>query len=144
MRKFFDPAPARLVAVLAVLLLAGAGAALAQSRGTEAVPTLTFPRGRKTVTVSGSVQQPHGEGDMHNDGADRYLLEYSAGQRVTFDLTSEGNRAVFSIAKVDSDAGGLPVLATRWTGKLPGTGSYRVTVLAREGSARYRLKVTLR
>ncbi|HKR02460.1 MAG TPA: hypothetical protein VJT09_17415 [Pyrinomonadaceae bacterium] len=133
-----------LAIVLAALMFGNAGTSRAQSRGTEIIRPIKFERGKRTATLTGSVQLPHGEGDMHNDGADRYELKYRAGQRVTFTLESEGNRAVFSISTYGPNGPNLPAQKTRWTGRLPASGDYLITVWTSEGAAKYTLHVSLR
>lgn len=142
MREFFKSKLPGVI-VFAALLIATPGVPLpAQSRGTEPIYEIKFAPGRRSATVSGSVQLPHGEGDMHNDGADRYSLHYRAGQRLTLKLESEGDRAVFSISRVDSGLPNLPTLKTLWSGRLPQSGDYYVTVWTEKGAARYTLKVS--
>jgi hypothetical protein len=139
-RKFSNSKLLRLV-TLAAFLLAALCAPMAQSRGTEPIHEIKFAHGKRSATVSGSVQLPHGEGDMHNDGADRYSFHYRAGERLTFSLESEANRAVFSISSMDSALANLPTLKTRWSGRLPASGDYYVTVWTEKGAAPYTLKV---
>lgn len=121
-------------------MLVSARGQLPQARGTEAIRTIEFAPGRTTAIVTGSVQLPHGEGDMHNDGADRYMLSYRAGQTVSFNLESEGRRAVFTISKENHELLGIS-LKTKWTGQLPEPGKYYVTVFTNVGTANYTLKV---
>ena len=145
MRRICTLTLPRLIVIAAFLLwMTSALPLLAQSRGTEAISPIKFAPGKKSAVVSGSVQLPHGEGDMHNDGADRYSFHYRAGQRMTFNLEAEGNRAIFTITRADSDLPNLPVSTTKWSGKLPKSGDYYVTVWTREGAANYTLKISLR
>jgi hypothetical protein len=141
-RKTFKLALLLTAAALAAFLTGTPRVTPAQSRGTEAVPEIKFEPGTSIAVVSGSVQLPHGLGDMHNDGADRYSLHYRAGQRLTFNLESEGGRAVFSISRMGAEMSGLPVLKTRWSGRLPQSGDYYVTVWTNTGAAKYKLKVS--
>jgi hypothetical protein len=132
------------IIVSAAFLLAMANTPVAQSRGTEAIPSIKFAPGKKLTTVKGSVQLPHGIGDMHNDGADRYSFHYRAGQRMTFNLESEGDRAIFTITRADADLPDLPVAQRRWSGRLPESGDYYINIWTREGTANYTLRISLR
>ena len=131
------------VTVIAVLLCAGA-LVRAQSRGTEAIPEITFNPRQRTVTKRGTVSLPHGEGDMHNDGADRYMFNYSAGQRLTVNLQSVGGKAIFTIKHADDGSANLPAGVKKWSGELPAPGRYLITVYTREGNDKYALKISLR
>lgn len=115
----------------------------AQSRGTEAIPEITFNPQQRTATKRGTVSLPHGEGDMHNDGADRYTFNYKAGQRLTVNLQSDKGKAIFTINRADYEPASLPASVKRWSGKLPASGQYLITIFAREGSDKYALKLSL-
>ena len=131
-------------ATVVSLLFCATSFVSAQARGTEAIPEITFLPKQRTVIKEGTVSLPHGVGDMHNDGADRYSFHYRAGQKWTFNLESEGNRAIFTITGANPELPNLPASTTRWSGKLPKSGDYYVTVWTREGAADYTLKVSLR
>lgn len=134
--------------LLSLLLLTFACAenALAQlpSRGTKAFHTIEFAPGKTTATLKGTVSLPHGEGDMHDNGAERYILHYRAGQTVSISLQSEGSRAAFSVLTDNYEAVGIPQPTTHWSGKLPATGDYYITVFTDKAATDYTLKVMLR
>ena len=144
MRRICKLTLPRVLAVMAFLVMMVSLQPLAQSRGTEAIAPIEFAPGKKMAIVSGSVQRPHGEGDMHNDGADRFSLHYRAGQKISFNLESAGNRAIFTITSANSDLSGLPASTRKWSGRLPKSGDYYLTVWTRTGAARYTMKVSLR
>lgn len=85
--------------VMVILVFAFCAALIteAQSRGTEAIPEITFKPGQRTVIKVRTVTLPHGEGDMHNGVADRYTFNYRAGQRLTVSLKSDEGKAIFTI-----------------------------------------------
>jgi len=141
MTRAFIKTYACILSLLLTLTFASARGQIPQARGTEAIPVIEFAPGQATAVVTGSVQLPHGEGDMHNDGADRYTLSYRAGQTISFNLQSEGKRAVFSISKENHDSLNFPV-GTRWTGKLPESGNYLINIFTNTGTANYTFKVT--
>src|SRR4051812_22943467 len=120
--------------LLAVMLAPARGGTTTalQVRGTEAIRTIKFAPHQMTALITGSVQLPHGEGDMHNDGADRYLLTYRAGETLSFNLVSEGERAVFSLSKENGELLDIPA-GTKWTGRLPESGKYIVNIFTNTG-----------
>jgi hypothetical protein len=141
MSRAFIKTYACILSLLLMLMLASARGQIPQARGTEAIHAIEFAPGRTTAVVTGSVQLPHGEGDMHNDGADRYTLSYRAGQTVSFNLQSEGQRAVFSISKENHESLNFPAV-TKWTGKLPESGKYLINIFTNVGTANYTFKIT--
>lgn len=114
---------------------------MGQARGTEAIHAIEFAPGKTSAVVKGSVQLPHGEGDMHNDGADRYTLSYREGQIFSFTLSSTGKRAIFSITDENHEPLGIP-RGTKWTGRLPKSGTYYIIVFTNTQRADYTLRVT--
>ena len=118
---------------IAALLLLLAGTAAARQ---DAPRRIRFARGATSAVVESSVLR--GE-------RDRYVVGARAGQRLQLTLTSLENNAVF---QVDAPGGRpLPGAAgelKRWSGVLPATGDYAVTVGGTRGNATYRLAVSVR
>jgi hypothetical protein len=134
--------------VVAVLL--GIGGALAA----EPVPTpkkFFFATGSTRGTAAGHVLR--GTRDL-------YSLTASAGQIMTVTITAPDDNAVFQLyepdASITRDADGLLVLtgkalhgagegedATRWSGRLPRTGTYLISIGSTRGSARYSMDVKI-
>jgi hypothetical protein len=133
----------RALLVIGFLLLM-ASTAWAQSAGTKPIYPIEFKPGAKSATIEGTVTQPAGEGDMHNSGSERYTLKVRGGQMVRMEISSDNGEAVFSLSTPDfeivEDAAGV----RRFSGRIKLSGSYYVTVFARKGSSRFKLKVTLR
>jgi hypothetical protein len=139
----------RLLAVALALLL-GLGAA----RAAEPVPTprmIFFATGSTRGTVGGHVMR----GARH-----LYSLKGSAGQIMTVTITAPDDNAVFQIyepgAEVTRDADGLLQFggaalahagetddATRWSGRMPRTGTYLIVVGSTRGNARYSIDVKI-
>jgi hypothetical protein len=139
----------RLLAAALALLL-GLGAA----RAAEPVPTpkvIFFATGSTRGTAGGHVMR----GARH-----LYSLKAIAGQFMTVTITAPDDNAVFQIyepgAEVTRDADGLLQFAgaalpqaadgddaTRWSGRLPRTGSYLIVVGSTRGNARYSMDVKI-
>ena len=125
----------RLVVAVLVLILAAASAAPTRTH-TERVK---FGRGRTTAVLEGAVVR----GDR-----DHYLLEAKAGQRMTVHITSVERNAVLTIFA----PGGRKALrgteegldAKDWSGRLPRSGDYAISVGPTRGNATYTLEVTIR
>ena len=112
-------------------------------------PPIRFAPGTSQATVSGGVVR--GERNV-------YKLVARAGQRLSLNITSLENNAVFTVYapgaayETDSDgmvdvsgkaiAGGDDGIAT-WAGKLPKTGRYLVIVGGTRGNADYKLTVSI-
>jgi len=138
------------VSVVFAILLLTALTAWAQRAGTKPIYPIKFKPGVKTTVVEGTVTPPHGEGDMHNSGFERYSLRVRAGQYLTMEISSDNDRAVFSLIKPSKNmvkyepverAGGVK----RWSGRLTESGDYLVTVFTREREvSHFKLRVTLR
>ncbi len=135
------------VSVVFALLLLTALTAWAQRAGTKPIYPIKFKPGVKTTVVEGTVTPPHGEGDMHNSGFERYSLRVRAGQYLTMEISSDNHQAMFSLIKPSPDdeiverAGGVK----RWSGRLTESGDYLVTVFTREREvSHFKLRVTLR
>jgi len=135
------------VPVLFALLLLTSLTVWAQSAGTKPIYEIKFKRGQRTTVVEGTVAPPHGEGDMHNSGSERYSLRVRAGQYLTMEISSDNHQAMFSLIKPSPDdeiverAGGVK----RWSGRLTESGDYLVTIFTREREvSHFKLRVTLR
>lgn len=97
----------------------------------KAAKPIRFARGASSATVKGKT-----------DGAQDYTLRASEGQTMTVRLTSTPrDAAAFEIMLDDYT---VACQGTEWTGELPGSGAYRITVLALEGSPGYELEVRVR
>src|ERR1700730_103977 len=72
----------------------------AQSPGTKAIYRIEFKAGAKTAVVEGTVAPPVTVGpDMTNDGVERYSLRVSAGQYFSMELSSNNQKAMFTLVK---------------------------------------------
>ena len=124
--------------VLSMILLANVVTATAQR-----ARRIQFPRGRTTAILTGALT---GRGDESHI----YLLRARAGQTLTVHITARGRGdAAFSIrtpsgAHVDEDS----PIDTDWSGELPQTGDYRITVFNPSahvrGATRYSIEVMVR
>jgi hypothetical protein len=75
----------------ALISLLMAHLVLAQiSAGTKHIYSIEFKPGTYTATV---------EGDMTNEGAEKYPLHAQAGQHLTINVTSKNNQALFTLVK---------------------------------------------
>jgi hypothetical protein len=137
--------------VLSLLLLV-LGAAIVQAA--EPVPTpkpIFFAKGSSSGTVGGHMLR--GERNL-------YSLKAGAGQTLTIEMTAPDNNAVFQVYEpgttIGRDADGLLEFhgkalagandgddATRWSGRLPQSGTYIVVVGGTRGNARYSLDVKI-
>jgi hypothetical protein len=121
------------------------------ARTGEAIEPIRFAQGASSAEVRGAVVR--GERAL-------YSIEAREGQRMSLDIRSLENNAVFQAyapgAKPETRNGVLEIAgetlpgagegedATRWTGKLPRSGNYLVVVGPTRGNATYRLTVTIR
>lgn len=122
------------------LVLLAASAAMAQ-RGGKAEPyRIEFKRGTNSTTISGTVR---------GDEQAEYVLAARKGQKLVIKLTSVPSRSsVFQLLGPDNDTLGLEYDANYdYSGKLPKTGDYLITVARpteSKGTSRYKLTVTVR
>src|SRR5713101_4581325 len=148
MRSLLQPSIVRVSVVLAILLWSLS--AQAQSAATKPIYEIKLKPGQRTKVVEGTVGPPHGKGDMSNSGSEKYLLPVRAGQALMIELSSENDRALFSIIKPSPNmakdeqvekADGVK----SWAGRLTKSGDYLVTVFTRDRDAdsRFKLRVTL-
>lgn len=73
---------------------------------------------------------------------DIYLLGAKRGQRMTVSITSVENNAVFNLQAPTKRT--LSQEATNYSGVLPATGDYRISVGGTRGNASYTLEVTIK
>lgn len=118
-----------LSSLVATDLIAGLSGAAAE--GTQ----VRFARGAESATLSATVIR----GDRNN-----YIFEAKAGQLMRVDITSVEHNAVFQIAGPDGHelaGAGEGADAEHWSGRLPASGDYRITVGGTRGNATYTLTV---
>jgi hypothetical protein len=138
------------MAFLLALMLGAAAAAGAA----EPVPTpkmIFFATGSSRGTVGGHVLR---------GARDLYSLKATAGQILTVTLTAPDDNAVFQIyepgTQIGRDSDGLLQFTgkalpraddgddtTRWSGRLPRTGTYLVAIGSTRGNARYSMDVKI-
>lgn len=138
------------VMVLLLALLLGASAAGAA----EPVPTpkmIFFATGSTRGTAGGHVLR---------GARDLYSVKASAGLNMTVTITAPDDNAVFQIyepgTQIGRDADGLLQFtgkalanaddgddATRWSGRLPRTGTYLIVIGSTRGNARYSMDVKI-
>lgn len=94
---------------------------------------IQFPRGAVSTVVENSVVR--GERDI-------YLLRAQRRQRMTLNITSVEQNAVFDIQAPNGAY--LKQGVTSWNGVLPRTGDYSIIVGGTRGNATYSLDVTVR
>ena len=121
------------VMLVIALLLVSTNFATAQRDRTRRI---RFERGRTTKVIEDAVVR---------GTSDRYLLRASAGQTLTVHITSIEDNAVFDIYR----PGGRRLLrgaqeTMDWTGELPVSGDYVISVGGTRGNATYTLEVTVR
>ncbi len=144
----------RLVLSCCLALLLAASVANAADPASQPVPkprAIFFATGSSRGTVGGHVLR--GERDL-------YSLAAKVGQIMTVTITAPDDNAVFQIyepgTKVDRDSDGilefkgkaLPAAndgddTTRWTGRLPLTGTYLIVIGSTRGNARYSMDVKI-
>jgi hypothetical protein len=103
---------------------------------TDNFTRVKFPRGRTTAILKGTLSP-----DMPR----HYALKAHAGQTMTVHLASPGRNARFTIypsgqAHPLDDAKDL----RDWSGELPDSGDYVITVMPVRGRASYTLEVAIR
>jgi hypothetical protein len=128
--------------------------ALGTAMAAEPVPTP-----KKIFFATGSTRGMAG-GHVQRGGRDVYSLTASAGQSMIVTLTTPDDNAVFQIYEpgttLGRDADGalefhgtsLHVAgdgndATRWSGRLPRTGTYLIAVGSTRGNARYSMDIRI-
>src|SRR2546425_3235995 len=137
------------IPVLLPILFMVSLAAWAQSAGTKPIYEIKFTPGHRTAIVEGTVAPPHGEGDMTNSGSERNLLRVRAGQSLLVEISSDNDRAVFSLIKPSHNMAKYEPVSRadgvkRWSGRLTKSGDYLVTIFTRdrEANSRFKLRVT--
>ena len=139
----------RVMALLLALLLGASAAGAA-----EPVPTpkmIFFATGSTRGTAGGHVLRGN---------RDLYSVKASAGLIMTVTITAPDDNAVFQIyepgTQIGRDADGLLQFtgkalanadngddATRWSGRLPRTGTYLIVIGSTRGNARYSMDVKI-
>lgn len=109
---------------------------LAQAQPEQEAMGLCFTKGDKVAVVRGFIG-----GESH----DSYMFHALADRKVTIRLTSTANRAQFTVSTSefgeDVPFGKLSNRRNTWTGTIPTTGVYFISVVAHP-TARYTLTVT--
>ena len=137
--------------VLAVVALLSA---IAAARAAEPIPSpkpIFFATGSTSGTAGGRVVR---------GARDLYSVKATAGQTLTVTLTTPDDNAVFQIYEpgttIGRDSDGLLEFhgkslhgaadgedATRWSGRLPRSGTYLIVVGGTRGNARYSMDVKI-
>jgi hypothetical protein len=139
--------------LLAVLLTGGVSSASGQSYqyGDYPVTPVHFPLGKTTTTINDSVER---------GASATYTFIAREGQHADIQLTTEEDNASFIFympgATVSKDDGGYDVSgptlpnagrhgrATHWTGRLPVSGKYTLTIQPTRGGATYHLTIAIK
>ena len=122
------------------LLLICSSTALAQNGGKAEPNRIEFKRGTTSTTINGTVR---------GDEQAEYALGAKQGQKLIIKLTSvPAKSSVFQLLGPDNDTLGLEYDANyNYSGTLPKTGNYLITVARPSGSkgtSRYKLTVGVR
>jgi len=122
--------------LLSINIFAQGGGTLGPPKGKT--QRVKFARGRTTAVLKGAVVR---------GTQDRYILGARAGQSMIVHVASREKDAVFTILGPDGAAltgteEGAD--ATDWTGELPLSGNYSISVSPSRGNATYTLEVTIR
>lgn len=109
-----------------------------ESSGMERTKRISFSPGDTSATVEGALVR----GDR-----DSYLLGAQSGQQMWVHIASVENNAVFAVYEPGSErtlpGAGERDDATDWSGELPTSGDYKVTVGGTRGNASYTLEVSI-
>jgi hypothetical protein len=120
----------------ATLVLFACFAGATAQKGKSLVRWVSFPRGRTTTVLRGTVRR----GLSHD-----YLVRARAGQTMTLHLTASASGMSMTILKPDGESW---IDDTKdWSGELPATGTYRINVLpdtTTERPTQYALEVMIR
>jgi len=96
---------------------------------------LRFPAGQSSTSIDSAVIR----GEM-----DRYILGAKAGQSMKVTITSLEYNAAFQISKPDGgEVPGATSDASKWSGTLPVSGDYVITVHGTRGNATYKLAIAI-
>jgi len=103
---------------------------------TSALQRIQFAPGAVSKTIAGDVQAPN---------RNRYVLRAMAGQEMTVEIASPGQVVNFAVSGVDD---GQPYKRLDnedrfWSGSLPATQDYLITVVTAHGNPAYLLTVTV-
>jgi hypothetical protein len=106
--------------------------------------TVKFPRGRTTVVLKGRTTG----GPSESGGMDpiTYRLRAKRGQVMTLHLTSAKRNAVFGVWAPGMDPMDLGQNPTDWSGTLPKTGNYEISVWPEDEATdtTFTLEITIR
>jgi hypothetical protein len=140
----------RVIAFMLALLL-GASAAVGAAEPVPTPKTIFFPSGSTRGSTGGHVVR---------GARDLYSVKAIAGQVMTITITAPDDNAVFQIyepnTQIGRDADDLLQFtgkalahaddgddATRWSGRLPRTGTYLIVIGSTRGNARYSMDVKI-
>lgn len=120
--------------------------------GTKPIYTIDVKPGANNAAVEGTVSPSQTRGsDMTNDGSEQYSLRAQAGQTLTIEVSSRNHQALLTLVKPSPFGSRIEFVeraagVRRWSGRLKLSGDYQVIVFTRqqEGSAHFKLRVTLR
>jgi hypothetical protein len=106
----------------------------------------TAPAGPQRITFAPGTTTGNVEGAIVRGTEQRYVLGARSGQLMQVQVSALEQNAVFSVF----DPSGQPLAgtepgrdATDWSGTLPATGDYQITVGATRGNASFKLDVTI-
>ncbi|MCA1620889.1 MAG: g-type lysozyme inhibitor [Acidobacteria bacterium] len=103
-----------------------------------------FPKGRTTVVLKGRTTG----GPSESGGMDpiTYRLRAKRGQTMTLHLTSAKKNAIFGVWAPGMDPMDLGQNPTDWSGKLPKTGAYEISVWPEDEATdtTFTLEITIR
>lgn len=122
-----------------ILLLSGLALAMPLPGMAGEGQPIRFAPGASSADIDGAVVR----GEVA-----RYTLNARQGQTMHLAITALEDNAVFQLYPPGADAAALPGAAegddaTRWSGRLPRSGDYRIVVGASRGNATYRLSVRI-
>jgi hypothetical protein len=111
--------------------LAESGKAVRRKAGTsEAAKPIRFAKGTSSGKVQGTTTS-----------IDTYVLQAREGQTMNVHLTSPGKNAAFEITLDDYS---VTCRTTDWTGELPSSGQFLISVIATKGRASYEMTVEIK
>jgi hypothetical protein len=121
---------------ISMILAASAVLSIVTSAQTSNFTRVKFPRGRTTAILKGT---------LNPDMPRHYALKARAGQTMIVHLASPGKNARFTIYPSGQ---ARPLDGAKdlrdWSGELPDSGDYVITVMPVRGRASYTLEVTIR
>lgn len=128
--------------------LASKNSDLSQTLGSGSEPVLLAQRSRtKRIHFKPGTNSAIINTSVLRGTRDIYLLGAQTGQTMTVKIESLENNALFDVEAPPTKSGQRRVLragVTSWSGKLPDSGDYQITIGSTRGNASYRLTVTIR